>query len=237
MSAIVEIDAKHIDEESNSICAIAQSLQIQSNEDLGAATECIQEIKGMKAEIDATFDPHIKTAHEQHKALLATKAKFFAPLDSAERLLKQRTGLFLQEQEAARQAEQRRLDDLARAEEKARRDAEMAAIKAQAEAAAKSAPKAEAKAIIAEAKQEVQAIAAAPIMVAAPVVEIAPKPAGVTATLVYKYRIIHVDMLPREYLVPNEKMIAGIVKAMRGETRIPGVEIFTEQQIAVRRKG
>ena len=40
--------------------------------------------------------------------------------------------------------------------------------------------------------------------------------------------------LPREYMRPDDKAITKIVKAMRGSTRIPGVEVFDAGSVRVR---
>ena len=232
----MELQTKDVEENSAQMCAIASTFEVTSQEELDSAGELLVDIKKIRKQIDETFDPHIKAAHAAHKNLVATKAKFNAPLEAAEGVLKARTGKYLQEQEAARQAEQRRLEAEARQQEQARRDAEAAAIRAQAEAQAKeAATKADAKAILAEAKQETAAIAAAPMIVTAPVAPPAPvAPKGVTKSTVWKFRIVDEKAIPHEYLLIDEAKIGKIVRAMRGETRIAGVEVYPETQVGVR---
>lgn len=41
-------------------------------------------------------------------------------------------------------------------------------------------------------------------------------------------------LLPREYLRPDEKAIGKVVKALKGSTRIPGVEVFDAGTVRVR---
>jgi len=231
-----KIETRAVEEESTSLCALAQTLEIRTPDELACAGEALGDIKTLRKQIDETFDPHIRAAHEQHRALLATKTRFNAPLESAERLLKQRTGKYLQEQEAARLAEQRRLETEARSQEQARRDAETAAIIAWAKAEAKAAAtRPEAKVILAEAKQETAAIAAAPMIVSVSLMEPAPPaPKGITKTTVWKFKIVDATLIPREYLLADEVKIGKIVRAMRGETRIPGIEVYTEAQVGVR---
>ena len=38
------------------------------------------------------------------------------------------------------------------------------------------------------------------------------------------------------YLAFNESAIAGVAKALKAETRIPGVRVYAEDSLAVRRK-
>jgi hypothetical protein len=237
MDAIVELDTDKIDEDGNSLLGMAQAMRIVCQSDLEAAAEMLQEIKAYRKNLDAEFDGKIKAAHQHHKELVAWKAKYEAPADLAERTIKARTGSYLQEQEALRQAEQRRLDDEAREVEEARRRAEMAAVEAKARELAKTANKAEFAEIMAEAKAEAAAIQAEPVVILAPAAPAPAKVDGVSASTVYKYRIVDAALIPREYLFPNDKMIGQVVRAMRAETRIPGIVVYTEQKITVRAKG
>jgi len=49
---------------------------------------------------------------------------------------------------------------------------------------------------------------------------------------VWTFRIVDESLIPREYLMVDTKKIAAVVKA--GIRQIPGVEIFQEEQLAVR---
>jgi hypothetical protein len=51
---------------------------------------------------------------------------------------------------------------------------------------------------------------------------------------VWKYRITDVNLIPRDYMQPNETMIGQIVRAGKDTTRIPGVEVYFEETLAAR---
>lgn len=52
----------------------------------------------------------------------------------------------------------------------------------------------------------------------------------------WKARIVDESMIPREFLMPDEKKINQIVKAMKNLTNIQGVEVYCEE-ITARRRG
>lgn len=52
----------------------------------------------------------------------------------------------------------------------------------------------------------------------------------------WKARIVDESLIPREFLIPDEKKINQIVKAMKSATRIPGVEAYCEEVTARRAK-
>lgn len=52
----------------------------------------------------------------------------------------------------------------------------------------------------------------------------------------WKARIVDESLIPREFLIPDEKKINQIVKAMKSATRIPGVEAYAEEVTARRGK-
>lgn len=51
---------------------------------------------------------------------------------------------------------------------------------------------------------------------------------------VWKYRIVDVNLIPRDYMQPNETMIGQIVRAGKDTVRIPGVEVYFEETLAAR---
>lgn len=69
----------------------------------------------------------------------------------------------------------------------------------------------------------------------APVVVPPAKTEGITLRTRWDFRIVDANALPREYLMPDEKKIAGVVRAMKAETRIAGVEVLEVQDVAARR--
>lgn len=53
----------------------------------------------------------------------------------------------------------------------------------------------------------------------------------------WDFEIVDPSLLPREYLQPNEKAIREVVKALKGGAAIPGVRVFVENRVTVRKRG
>lgn len=65
-------------------------------------------------------------------------------------------------------------------------------------------------------------------------VESVPKMAGVAVTTPYTYEIVDESLIPREYMQPDRKKIAAVVKAMREHTKIPGIVVRPDTALRVR---
>lgn len=57
---------------------------------------------------------------------------------------------------------------------------------------------------------------------------------GVSVKERWKARVVNVKLLPREYMIPDEKQLAAIATATKGKTEIPGVEFYPERGLASR---
>ncbi len=63
-----------------------------------------------------------------------------------------------------------------------------------------------------------------------------PKVTGVSKPITdWKFEITDAGAVPREYLQVNESAIRAMVKAQKGNTSIPGVRVWPEDRIAVRK--
>lgn len=138
--------------------------------------------------------------------------------------------------EAERKAEQARLDAIAAAERKAEEDRRVAAAaKAKAEGDA-----AEAARIAALPPPVVVAAVAAPVAVLppAPVIQrtvvqsSTPKVAGVSTKTVWLFEVTDQAAVPREFLMVDERRIREFVQTLKESAKIPGVRIYSEQQVA-----
>lgn len=141
---------------------------------------------------------------------------------------------------AARRERERLAREAAEAKAKAEAEAEELRKKAEAAAAAgrmaeagRLEAKANAKEEAGEAKaMDMQAEAAAiPTTVLVPE---APKIAGISSRENWDFEIINPDAIPREYLIPDEKAIRSVVKALKGKTNIAGIRVFDKGTVAVR---
>ena len=50
----------------------------------------------------------------------------------------------------------------------------------------------------------------------------------------WTFEITNASALPAEYLLPDDKKIRAVVKAMKGDTNIPGVRAYAEKQVRAR---
>ena len=63
----------------------------------------------------------------------------------------------------------------------------------------------------------------------------APKVKGISTRKKWSFEIVDVDKIPREYLVPNEVAIGGVVRALKGATNIPGVRVVSTDIMSARK--
>lgn len=60
------------------------------------------------------------------------------------------------------------------------------------------------------------------------------KLAGISSTETWTFEIIDAAQVPREYLMVDEAKLRKLVRALKAETNIPGVRVFSTRQIAAR---
>lgn len=202
----------------------ARALVIKDQETLNVAKDLLRAIDELKARVDESFDPQIAQAHKLHKSLLAEKKKFADPLDISKALISRKAADYIAEQERIRnEAEREHLE----AEAKAREIADRAVSKAgKLEAIGKEEA---ATATVNGAYEKVQEI-----MEAAPEIPDEIDTKGLTVREDWKFSIVDAALIPREYLVPDEKKIGRIVRAMKDQTNIPGVRVYAESGVATR---
>lgn len=171
-------------------------------------------------------------------------------LERAKSQIKRAMIAYDEEQERIRREAQRRAEEEARkererlereaaearrkAEEKAaeeRRQAEAARAAGNIAEAEKHERKAERVEERAEEKAEtLQAVAAT---VVAPVMQKeTPKVAGVKGRRVWKFEVTDPTQVPREFLIVDEQKIRRFVGAMKSDTKIPGVRVWDEPDLA-----
>lgn len=63
----------------------------------------------------------------------------------------------------------------------------------------------------------------------------APKVKGVSTRKIWKFEIIDQGKIPREYLVPNTTAIGGVVRALKINTNIPGIRVYSEDVVSARK--
>jgi len=212
-TATVEVVAPEteLQTENSRIVQKAKSIVITSDAQNAFAANFLIEIKGAAKRVVDFFADSKKKAHEAWKAICANEKTLTDPLEDAERIVKRTMAAYAEAQEKLRE------EALAKAQ------AEAMKLQAQAEKALKKGD--------GEKAEELQVKAA---MTAAEVNYIPTKTSGVSYSKVWKWRITDADLIPREYLIPNEKHLNAVAKATGGALKVPGIEFYQETQIAAK---
>ncbi|KKN10019.1 hypothetical protein LCGC14_1040740 [marine sediment metagenome] len=195
----------------------AKGYQIDSPVVYEAAGLFLKGLKGIQKQINETFDPVVKSAYAAHKEAVKAKKKHMEPLNKAEAIVKDKIGTYAVAEEKKRRDEERILQEAARKQEE--------------EARLKEAEEAEARGDT----ETVEEILETPV-VAPPVVlaSVTPKVEGISYTTIWKFRIKNPAGIPDKYKLIDEVKIGKIVKAMKDQTNIPGVEVYSEQSVRAR---
>ncbi len=220
----------------------ANDITIEDAVDLDNAAVFVRGLKTILSRINDTFDRSIALANKTHKEIIAAKKAHADPIKRAEIIVKDRIGQYQMDQERIQRAEQKRLraqqedrERKAREEEAERqrklREEEEARL-AEAQRLEDEGKAAEAEAVLDAAPPE-----AAPIVpehVPPPKAPAMPKAKGISMTSVWKWTIINVEMIPREFLMVDEKALNAHVRAKKGDTRVAGISVHEEKQVGAR---
>ncbi len=200
-------------------------------------------VKAMRSMVGELFDDPIDQAFKLHRSLTGRRNALDNPLKEAEQSVKRGVGTYEDAKRAVVEA-QRRAEEAARRAEVERLEAIRRAEIAAAQKAAEDKRLAEAAMLEAAGrKAEAEAVIAAPVhVVVAPIVQpIIPDrtpayqaPKGVATTVRWKARIVNADIIPREWLIPNETAINAHVRAQGERHGIPGVEAYSEASASLR---
>ena len=214
---VTQSEIHRIERQSTEVLDQSMLLRIFDTASFTRATHFLKDIKSVQAEINSAFDPIIQAQHLAHKKSIETKRKYSLPLLKAEGIVKEKIKIYHLEQERIRQAEEARLHHEAKKAEEER-------LLQMAEQAEKAGDTEEAEAIL---KQPVNA----------PVISLQSKTKGkgVSYREVWKFRIKDVDLIPNTYKVVDERKIGAVVRALKDKTNIPGIEVYCDNSVAVRR--
>jgi hypothetical protein len=185
----------------------AEDLKVTDQATFDQAAEMLKTIKAYLAEVKKVTAPVVAATHAAWKAALAQQQGLAGKAEEAERILKygakgnaitpEPTSI------AGYQKAEKAKADAAKAEmDRIQREAE---AQARAQAKATGAP--------------VQAV-----VVFTPPPPQVPKAAGVAFTPQWGFEITDAALIPREYLMVDEKKIGAVVRAMKAQTNIPGVK-------------
>jgi hypothetical protein len=161
--------------------------------------------------IEEKLGPRRDAAHKLHKSLTSLIAEMSAPWKEDRDFHIGQVKAYQRKVREEAEAEQRRLAEIARKQEEERRLAE--AIEAEKEGNV----------------EEAQAIIEEEMFVPTPIVRPdVPKVDGRKYATKWSWKVTDINKVPREYLIVDQIKMNGIVRAMKGQTRISGIEVFEE---------
>lgn len=220
----------------------AREVRIRDAESYIATTHLLRSIKGIRADIQAWFAPHVEAAMETkrkaesaRKGLTDERDRVEAPLVDAETVVKRALLTWETEQECLRIKEQNRLQAEAQKQADALVLDAAAALELEATATGNEEMLDEAHALLAQPSE-------------APVVSVAkfmPKVEGLAYRDQWKAhdaidlkalaRAVADGLAPVTFLLPNMSALHNYARATKGEQPVPGVKFWNDRQIAARR--
>ena len=237
---------------------VALAVQIDSPEMLAIAGDELRIFTVRRKKIEELRLSLTRPLDESKKRIMDL---FRAPterLEQAEQLLRKGVLTYQQaerekaeqlrrEAEAKLAAERAQAEQAAREAERAEREAQAAARNAATEAERNAAAQAAAEAANAreEAQLQIELAEVAPM----PVIAEPPKPEGISTRQTYKAEVTDLRALVLgaaeraqrgddsllAFLMPDTKALAGAARAMRNKLNVPGVRVYPEESLSVRR--
>ena len=193
----------------------ARDLRITTPDERTNAILAIRAIRYKADKWRNAVEETVKAAHAAWKAAVSHRDSILKPLEKLEAVVKDAVARYDEEQERKRK------------EEEAKLKAQLEEEKRKLEEKLQSAKRADTRAAIAAKLETLESV-----IVSVPArIE---KTEGEYMVEVWRWEIVDAAAIPREYLVPDEKRIAGVVRVMKGETRIPGVKVWSEKETRIR---
>jgi len=212
-----QVNVEVIRSEVEPVVMNAASMNVTSAEEYNVASNFLKTIKGAQSKVTAFFAPMKQKAHEAHKAITMQEAAMLKPLQDAENSLKRNMLTFYAEQERIRINAQRKLQ--AAADEAARKERE----RLEREASKLKTPE------LREQRMEQAASVIAPVVTVA---SVAPVVSGQSIRKTWTAKVVDVSLVPREWMVVNEKALDSFAKATKGAVKVPGVEFVEVASLA-----
>jgi len=207
-------DVREVTDETQKIIALAGSYQVANAEQYVAAGNELTRIAAAQKRIEAVRMTITRPMDAAKKAVLDFFRDPETKLETAKNTIKRAMIAYDEAQRRIREEEQRKADEIARKERER--------LEAQARKAAESG-----KVEKADALEQRAAAIVAPVIHREP-----PKVTGINYRDVWKFEVTDERAVPRDYCVVDETKIRKIVQALKGDTNIPGVRVWSEKQIA-----
>lgn len=216
------LTVRQVAESVQSVLVRAEAFTVASEDDRTEAVVLLQDIATVRKHIEQTAGKVRKSAYAAYKDSLAYERSLDDPLEKASGIIKKRVLAWDSEQQRLREEEERRLREEARKLE----EEERLRLAQEAEEDGAS-------------EEMVEEILTQPVRVPYPIPSLpeprapSPKVKGVASTTTYGFRIVNPSAVPREYWCIDEQKIGRVVRAMRGQITIPGVEVTVESGLRI----
>lgn len=176
-------------------------------------------LRSMAKGVSEFWEPLKGNAHKSWKELVAREKSMLEPIEKAQRRLDSVIGDYL------RKEEEKRLE--------AERIAKEATLKAEQDRALAEAQH------LSEIGQSDEALKVIERAIEAPAPAVAvpssvPKVAGTSQRESWSYEITDINLIPREYMVPDTVKIGQIVRAMKNTCKIPGIRTIKNSGLSMR---
>ena len=172
----------------------------------------VRQVDGQIKLVRTAFAKPKKLADEAHKSICALEKNCLGQGEQAKRIVKGKIGVWQTEQERIRRDEQARLQ----------REAQ----KQSDDAAMQRAEALEADGRTGEAQAAIDHPVQAPIMPAPPA---PPKLEGAQTRLYWRHRVTDVGLVPRQWMVVDEKALAVYARSAKAAAKVAGVEFYSER--------
>lgn len=227
---IVSVEAQKKIAESTELAEQYRDFSITAPQGYANAGGVLKAVKGKAKELDDLRKSLTKPLDESKKRIMELFRTPLEVLAGVESAIKRAMINWQKEQEAIRLAEEKRLAEIQRKEtERLEKEARLAEEKA-------SKLKTEKAKLAAEEKAKDLREKAAAVSAIAPTVKSKVEAVqGVSTRKTWKCKVVDVDKIPREYLIPDAKLLNAIAAATKGTKVIPGVEFYSEDVMVTRR--
>jgi len=226
---IITVEAKQVVDKTEIMAKEFNNYIVGNVTEYTCAGDDLKRIKSKSKELDTLRKSITQPLDESKKK---TMAIFKVPLDllaNAESIVKSSMIGFQQEQERIRREEEQRREEIQRkAAEKLRLEAQKEAERIAKLKTPAAKERAEVKA--AELVEQAEQVEAFDTAIAPVKVEVT----GISTRKLWKFKVVDTALLPREYMIADEKMIGAMVRGSQGKKKIAGVRIYSEDVISSR---
>lgn len=207
---------KPVAKEVSALTQQVESFEVTDADSYEQGAEVLRTIKSLHKKAEEQRKSITSPLDQAKKQVMDLFRPFTDSLTGAERTLKRRMVAWKSEQDRIAREEARK------AEEKARKERQRLEREAK---KAEEAGRVERADTLRERSE---------VVTAAPPAPAAPKVSGISERKVWKFEVTDPSKVPDEYKTVDERKIGGVVRALKGDTNIPGVRVWEESSLAAR---